>query len=225
VWWWAVPYWLEELFNKFIINKDAFPFPVLDPVDARKQFRFPVNHPVDGVAYACSETEPDLYVPLARFHQYMYEAKLAAFHNLCANLGARRCIVVYAEEDGKDITFNIGVSGIPTQTGTISGNVGAGFSQRKSESAKVFAEYPKPNRPITGSQSGWMNGEPTWVMMQKERLERNLLKYQAEFTYLDDMGINADLAANIAGFGINIGGKFEEMHRRKWIFDVEFWPL
>jgi hypothetical protein len=69
-----------------------------------------------------------------------------------------------------------------------------------------------------------MNGEPTWGVMQRLRFERNLERYRAEFSYFDDMGIDANVAAKIAGVGLNIGGEFKQMHQRKWIFDVEFWP-
>ena len=68
----------------------VLPYPVLDPVVARNMFQFPLDHPIDSLAYACSEAEPLLYVPLSGFHRYMYEAKMAAFSKLCSNLGANR---------------------------------------------------------------------------------------------------------------------------------------
>lgn len=200
------------------------PYPLFDLRTVRDQFNFPINHPIDGLAYVCCEAEPNLYVPLASFHQYMYEAKLAAFHELCANLGVHRCTVVYAEEDGQDITMRVRASGIPTQIGPVSGGLSTSATHRSSETTAVFAEYPSPNRPLTEIRSGWMNGEPTWVMMQKLRFERNLERWRAEFVYSNDMGINANAAAKVAGVGIDIGGKFAEMHQKKWIFDVEFWP-
>lgn len=196
-------------------------YPIFDLKTARDQFRFPIGHPVDGTAYACCEEEPDLYVPLASFHRYMYEAKLMAFHELCANLGVRRCIVVYAEEDGQDITMK---TGLP-KLGIISGTLSVGISEHSNETVTVFAEYPPPNSPIVETHNRWMNGEPTWMMMQKLRLKQNLQKWRVEFSYVDEMGINAEVAAKLVGFGINIGGNFEKMHRRKWIFDVEFWPI
>ena len=137
------------------------PYPLFDLRTVRDQFNFPINHPIDGLAYVCCEAEPNLYVPLASFHQYMYEAKLAAFHELCANLGVHRCTVVYAEEDGQDITMRVRASGIPTQIGPVSGGLSTSATHRSSETTAVFAEYPSPNRPLTEIRSGWMNGEPT----------------------------------------------------------------
>lgn len=69
----------------------------------------------------------------------------------------------------------------------------------------------------------WMKA--TWVVMQKLRLKHNLQKWRVEFSYVDDMDINAEVAAKLIRFGIDIWGNFEKMHRRKWIFDVEFWSL
>src|SRR5262245_33329010 len=197
------------LLIKALKGAGKLPYPLFDLRTARDQFKFPINHPIDGLAYVCCETEPDLYVPLASFHQYMYEAKLAAFHELCANLGVRHCTVIYAEEDGQDITTRVRASGIPTQIGPVSVGLRTSTSQHSSETAAVFTAYPPPNRPLTETRSGWMNGEPTWGVMQRLRFERNLERYRAEFSYLDDMGIDANVAAKIAGVGLDIGGEFK----------------
>ena len=207
-----------------LLHKGQLPYPLFDLRTARDHFKFPIHHPVDGLVYVCCEAEPNHYVPLASFHRYMYEAKLAAFQELCANLGVRRCTVVYAEEDGQDVTIKVRASGIPTQIGPVSGGVSTGVSRTHSETAAIFAEYPAPYRPLTETSSGWMHGEPTWVTMQKLRLERDLERWGVEFTYASDMGINANIAAKIAGVGLEIGGQFEKMRQRKCIFDVEFWP-
>lgn len=205
-------------------GKTKLPYPILDLRLAREQFTFPINHPIDGLVYACCQTEPNLYVPLASFHQYLYEAKMAAFHELCANLGVRHCTVVYAEEDGQDVTTRARASGSPTRIVPGSVDLSTSVNLHSGETAGVFAEYPPPNRPLIESQSGWLNGEPTWGMMQKLRFERNLERWRAEFSYLDDMGINTNVVTAIAGLGLDIGGAFMKMNQRKWTFDVGFWP-
>jgi hypothetical protein len=219
----ASPFVMSMLVLLPLLKRKPLPYPVFEILEARDQFRFPMNHPIDGVAYACCDAEPDAYVPISAFHQYMYEYKIAAFNLLCGNLGVRRCLVQYAEEDGKDITGTIGATGIPTSVGKVSGKVNAGKHDSNVASAAVYCEFPEPkSRPIA-TQNGWMVGEPTWAMMEKLRLERDLKQYKAEFSYASDMGINAEVTTKIASIGINVGGKYEEMHRRKWVFEVEFW--
>ncbi len=204
-------------------SRKRLPYPAFDIAIVHDQFRFPVNHPVDGVCYACSDAEPDLYVPLADFHRYMYEAKMVAFHLLCANLGMKTCRVIYAENNGRDITGNVGVSDIPTEVGPVSFQAKAGRKDRSCENTNIHLELPRPKVPPKKTPSGWMNGEPTWQMMEKLRLENSVTRYQAEFEYSTDMGINAEAAAKIANVGLNIGGAYQEMKRQRWEFDVEFW--
>ncbi len=218
------PYFLWKIL-KHTKNVPRLPYPVFDIVEARDQFKFPINHPVDGGVYACCDAEPMLYVPLASFHRYMYEAKVSAFQQLCANLGVHRCTIVYAEENGSDITAKFAASSIPTQVGPISLDVKGERNRNSRENASVFAEYPYPNTLPTRTNTNWMNGEPTWTMMESLRLERNLERHRAEFNYSSDMGVSGDVAAKIAKVGLSIGGKYEEMKHIKWVFDVEFWPM
>ncbi len=210
------------IFSIFVKRK-KLPYPLFNIIEARDQFSYPVNHPIDGGVYACCDAEPMLYVPVSSFHRYMYEKKMSAFHQLCANLGVRRCLALHAEEDGKDITARINAS-IPTAAGPVSVGANGGRKSNSSERATVFLEFPRPNSSPIQTCSAWMNGEPTWTMMQTLRLTRNLRHYSAEFDYSEEFGINGEVAAKLSGIGLGLGGKYEEMKRRKWVFDVEFWP-
>jgi hypothetical protein len=199
-----------------------FPYPLFDLKRARDQLKFPTNYPIDGLVYACCDAEPVHYVPLASFHRYMYEMKMGAFQKLCSNLGAKSCYVLYAEEDGRDVTAKFRAAGVPTQEGPASGGTEGGVHERSSANVSVFVRFPPPDRPLEHTESGWMNSEPTWRMMQEIRLGRGTDGWDADFNYTDDMGVTAEIAARILGMGLQIGGKYEEIHRRKWKFNVEF---
>jgi hypothetical protein len=216
---------LYRLFVEWLGNRSKFPYPVLEPSTARTIFKFPLNHPNDGLVYACSPAEPMHYVPLSGFHRYMYEFKMAAFHELCAALGAKQCKVVYAEVDGRETTAHAHVTGIPSTWGSISVGGKSEHNEKHSQDATVVMSFPPPTGSPTGADTGWLVGEPTWISMQRLRLERGLEKYRAEFSYADDMGVDAEAAAKIGRIGLKIGGQFEAMQKRKWIFDVEFWPM
>lgn len=209
---------------RWISGSKSLPYPIFNMAETRDLFSYPVNHPIDGGVYACCDAEPKLYVPLASFHRYMYEAKMSAFNLLCANLGVRRCSVVYAEENGKEVSAKINASGIPTSAGPVSVNAKVRSVSNSNENASVFTEYPQPKSLPIETYSVWMNGEPTWATMQTLRLEKNLERYQAEFDYSSDMGVDGGVAAKVSEIGLSIGGKYEEMKRCKWVFDVEFWP-
>jgi hypothetical protein len=175
-------------------TRQALPYPVLDPAVAREVFRFPVGHPIEGVTYACSQTDPLFYVPLAGYHRYMYAAKLAAFEALCVSLGVQRTSLVYCEEDG-------------TQT-----------------ASKAFAEYPAPQGPLFVPDTAWLSAEPTWSSMCQRRLEGQLERCQAELSWVDSQGIDADVVGKISGLGLKIGGAFERFIPRRSVFEVTFWP-
>ena len=210
---------------QYFAKKPQYPYPIYDPRTAKAKFRFPVQHPQDGVTYACCEAEPDLYVPLASFHQFMYESKMEAFNALCRNLGAKRCSVIYAEENGFECTAKFKADDIPTSNGPVSGGASININRNDKATAKAFFEYEKPRTQIKGSSSIWMNGEATWRSMQSGRLENGLKSFQAEFTYDDNLGISAELAGKISSIGLSIGGDFKEMSQRRWIFEVEFWDI
>lgn len=206
-----------------LMHNKKFPYPIFDFDTARDQFDFPVNHPVDGGVYSCCDAEPSLYVPLRDFHRYMYEAKMSAFQEICANLGVRTCNVVYAEENGKKLDLNSKFTDIPTQAGIATLQAQGGAKSNEEEKVTIFMEYPRPKNPPMTTVTRWINGEPTWKTMQKLRLERDLQHYRAEFEYSSDMGVNAEVAAKVNKMGLDIGGKFQKIKCRKWIFDIEFW--
>lgn len=203
--------------------KKALPYPVFDLNDVRDIFDFPPQHPVDGQVYACCDLSPQIYVPLSSFHKYMYEKKMSAFRKLCANLGVHYCRILYAEDNGVDITGKLDISNVPTNFGPASSGIKINKKSSSAESAKVYFEFPFLGKPMTVTNDGWIVGEPTWSDMQQARLENKIKKYKAEFSYSDDMGINGDVAAKLSSIGLKIGGNYEEIHKRKWIFDVEFW--
>ncbi|MEJ8597583.1 hypothetical protein JSO62_02580 [Riemerella anatipestifer] len=214
--------WKEKRILRDSYYKDV-PFPIFDIEVARELFRFPPSHPRDGLSYATSEIESDLYVPISSFHKYMYESKMSAFTELCATLGAKTCKIVYAEENGKDVTVNFTGKNIPTSAGVLNSELNSNINRRNTQNADIFFSFPN-NKNISRYETVWMNGEPTWNALQKMRLENDVDKYTADFNYTDDMGITAKIANNLNGIGIDIGGKFEEFKKIRYKFEVEFWP-
>ena len=71
--------------------------------------------------------------------------------------------------------------------------------------------------------SPWLNTEPSWRIMNNMRRNNFLKEFVAEFSYVDDMGINSQFASKILKYGINIGGSFIEMTKIKLKYKVIFW--
>lgn len=199
------------------------PFPIFDINIARKSFRFPPLHPKDGLVYASSDIEDDLYVPLSSFHKLMYESKMSAFTKLCSSLGAKSCRILYAEENEKDITAKVTAKNIPTNGGTVDSSIVSTFNNKNNQDVDLFMSFPRAKK-IYKYETKWMNGEPTWQTLQEIRIENDIEKCIAEFNYTDEMGVTTNIASSLNGMGLNVGGKFEECKKIKYKFEVEFWP-
>jgi hypothetical protein len=59
--------------------------------------------------------------------------------------------------------------------------------------------------------------------MNTLRRNNHLKEIAAEFSCVDDMGINAKLTAQLGAVGINIGGSFQEMTKIRLSYNVIFW--
>lgn len=200
-------------------NNRVIPFPAYPPKAAKKFFDFPPNHPNDGVLYACCDRVPAEYVPFAQYHRYMYELKMSAFQEMCSNLGAKKCSVIREE-----MVSSKGSAGVGGAKAGVSGKMSGSYERSSSQDARILFTMPKPTAPLCETKTSWKVGEPTWVRMEKTRLERGLDTAEVEFSYTDEMGVTAEVAAKIQGIGLNLGGKFEKAKRLHWLCQVEFWP-
>jgi len=58
--------------------------------------------------------------------------------------------------------------------------------------------------------------------MNNLRRNNHLQEIGAEFNYTDDMGINAELTAQLKVVGVNIGGSFSEITKIRLSYNVIF---
>lgn len=212
----------DEKNNIFQQYKKKFPYPVVNINSIPSELNFPPQHPVDGVLYASCDFDPKRYVPFYDFHRKIKEAKVSAFIKMCADLGAKYCKVLYAEEDGKDISENLKLNNIPTNAGNLNIQQSASFSSQYNFSNSYEYSFNKPIA-IKESKSIWLNSEPSWRNLQEMRLKNNVSICKGEFTYLDEMGITGDLAVSLVNTGLNLGGEFRKIVKTIYKFEVVFW--
>lgn len=205
-----------------LYSKKETPFLVLKPEEVINKFTFPPSHPQEKYVYATSDINPTLYIPISRFHKYMYESKMASFSKLCSSLGAKSCRILYAEENGKDITSKVKIQNIPTPKGILDSQTNLEYSSKSHENVDVYMSFPQCSN-IYKLEDEWLNSEPTWQSLQQIRLENDIEKYTAEFNYIDDLGVNLNIANSLNKIGFNIGGTYDEYKKIKYKFEVEFW--
>jgi hypothetical protein len=63
------------------------------------------------------------------------------------------------------------------------------------------------------------------MSMNNMRRLNHLSEIGAEFNCVDEMGIDANLAAKIVGKGFSIGGQFHEMVKIRLNYHVVFWDI
>lgn len=185
---------------------------------ALELFKFPPNHPITNAAYAMVDVYPNYYVPLVDFHEHYKQIKHAAFIELCASLGAKEICIENAEINEQTLDVNADIK-------TPLAKLGLGINVRENHETgqKIAFKFSEANRDIKDFDSPWLYTEPSWMSMNNLRRNNHLSELGAEFTCLDDMGVNANLSSKLLGVGINIGGNFKEMIKIRLSYNVIFW--
>jgi len=192
-------------------------FPHYTISEAKKLFKFPPNHPIIDTAYAMAEVLPNSYITVSSFHEYLKQTKHTEFIKLCASLGAKEIQLESVEINERKLDIKSDVASIK------SAGLGIGITQNKETGANIAYKFPYSNRGIKEFDSPWLHTEPTWNTMNELRRNSGLLQVGAEFTYLEEMGINAELSAKFLKFGIEIGGNFQELTKIRLVYNVIFW--
>lgn len=198
--------------------------PAIEIEEAIKALQFPPQHPVNGAAYACYDLAPNYYFPLASFHEFIYQSKMNAFLELCSSLNAKEVIITYAEEDGEKLDITGKTENIPTNSGNLDLQAEVKYHRNRNSDASIFCSFPKSTRAIGDFVSPWIATEPTWTSLQKMRTERDVESLRAKFSHMDEMGVTSKLAGGLNKIGINIGGSYSNLRKRKFEFLVTFWP-
>ena len=185
---------------------------------ALELFKFPPNHPSVNAAYAMVDVSPYYYVPLAGFHEHYKQTKHTAFIELCASLGAKEICIENAEINEKTLDVNADIEIPITKL-----DLGIKFQKNHETEQKIAYKFSEANRHIKDFDSLWLDTEPSWMSMNQMRRNNHLVELCAEFTCLDDMGINANLSTKLHGVGINIGGNFNELTKIRLNYRVIFW--
>lgn len=206
-----IPWLISKHYRGPICPKD---FKVIEYEKVKSYFRFPPNHPVKDMAYATCNIVPDLYIPIANFHDHFQQMKHASFVQLCANLGAKEVIVHDIKIDNETVDMK---AEIPVLVAKL------GLNYNKEVNQKTAFSFSENNRNIKPYESPWIETEPTWESMINTRKNNFLKRYNCEYNYTDDFGINGNLVGNLNSFKINIGGSFTILRKINIKYEVIFW--
>lgn len=196
---------------------------VLGPDDAEKQGLRSVDGSITlDVVYCRHPLDPSLLVPMAAFHDYLLQEKRSEFVRLAVALGAKSIKLVSSEKTASSSKFDAEVA-IPVDGADVDLGAKGGHRSSTSEGFSLDSDFSAPRRsPFLPDGLLWFNREPIWKSMAFARQESWASTYNVSLSYTQDFGITADLAAKVAGFGLNAGGSFSSMKAIHQTYRVDF---
>jgi hypothetical protein len=173
------------------------------------ELHFPVGHPRGKVAYIGHPVDPPVYVPVADFHRFLFEHKVAEALRLIRTLGAVTVEVVRVEGWDQTVGVKVGVA-LPDLS---QADIGASASQERTSGRSVLSTMRlKPTQsPWVPTDLVWLPHEPLWQEVAQARLESGLDSFVLDVRSTDDYGVNARLKALVAKAGLEAGGAFVAM--------------
>lgn len=175
--------------------------------------QFPVGHPRRKVVYAGHPIDPVMYMPIAQFHTFLFQHKVAEALRLIRSLGADSVDVIRME--GWDLGVGIDLATPLPGAEQVEVGAKAGLKRGQGDSAMISMRLKPSGEPTVPDNLVWLPHEPFWQEIVDARLTSGLLSFDMDVRSLDDYGVTANLKAMIAKSGLEAGGTFVE-HRATW---------
>ncbi len=178
------------------------------------QLRFPVGHPRGKVAYIGHPVDPPVYIPVADFHRFLFEHKVAEALRLIRSLGAVTVDVIRVEGWDQSAGIELGVA-LPDVS---QADIGTSAAQERGNTRSVLSTMRlKPTQsPSIPANVVWLPHEPLWQEVAQARLESGLDSFVVDVRSTDDYGVNASLKALVTKAGLEAGGAFVEHRNTLW---------
>jgi hypothetical protein len=178
------------------------------------QLSFPVGHPRKKVVYIGHPVDPPKYVPVADFHRFLFEHKVAEALRLIRSLGAVTIEVVRVEGWDQRVGVNLG-AGIPGGS-PIDAGASANSEHGSGHSVLTTMRLNPTQSPSVPANLVWLPHEPLWQEVVQARLESGLDSFVVDVRSTDDYGVNATLKALVSKAGLEAGGSFVEHRATIW---------
>jgi hypothetical protein len=182
--------------------------------------RFPVGHPRRKVVYVGHPIAPLTYIPMAHFHAFLFEHKVAEALRLIRSLGADSVDVIHVE--GWDQRIGIALTAPlpgaePVQVGTT-----AGLERGQGKYVMAKMRLKPAGTPRVPANLIWLPHEPLWQEIVDARLVSGLTSFVLDVRSHEDFGVNTSLKALVAKSGLEAGGSFIEHRATLWRIEGTF---
>jgi hypothetical protein len=182
--------------------------------------RLPVGHPRSKVVYVGHPIDPVTYIPMAHFHTFLFEHKVAEALRLMRSLGADSVDVIRVE--GWDRSAGIALAAPPPSAKQVQVGASAGFERGQGHSVMTRMRLKPQGPPCVPDDLVWLPHEPLWQEVADARLTSGLTSFVLDVRSFDDYGVNASLKALVAKSGLEAGGSFVEHRATLWRLEGTF---
>lgn len=189
---------------------------------AERELAFPPGHPRIDHAYAAHPLQTERYLPVAAFHQQLFEQKASELVTLLAALGAERVTVRAARGYREGAGFSLGAS-LPVEA--VSAHESAARQRSIAQTLTVEETFVVMGPPKVPDGLVWYPHEPSWQALAQRRIEFGTSTFRIELTYDEDFGVDGGLVAALEGIGVRLGGSFRAFERTRWEFEGTFAPI
>ena len=181
---------------------------------------FPNGHPLSHVVYVGDPGVAGTYYPVANFHRFLFEGKVAEALRLLRSLGATEISIEYLEGFERGAGVDLSASLPENPVSKIAGGM-----RRRSKSAsgaKTTMKLSPSTRAQIPNDLHWYASEPLWREVAEARIENGLKEFTIDLNYMDDFGVNSELKSTIHAVGLELGGKFTEYKETVWRLSGSF---
>jgi hypothetical protein len=182
--------------------------------------RFPVGHPLSKVVYVGHPIDPVMYMPMAKFHAFLFEHKVAEALRLIRSLNADTVDVIRVE--GWDSSVGISLAAPVPGAEQVQVGATAGFERAQGNSVMARMQLKPSGNPSIPDNLVWLPHEPLWQEVVDARLTSGLRSFTLDVKSFDDYGVNARLNAQIAKCGLEAGGSFVQHCATLWRLEGTF---
>jgi len=214
------PFPSDAIIRKYMSRSDTDGQLLTVTMSEVASLRFPVGHPRRKVVYVGHPIDPFTYIPVAYFHTFLFEHKVAEALRLIRSLGAESVDVVRVE--GWD--SSVGISLRAPVPGAEQVEVGAsGSAQHQGGQSVMTRMRLRPSEsPRIPDNLVWLSHEPLWQEVVDARLTSHLKSFVLDVRSADDYGVNANLQAMISKIGLEAGGSFVKHRATLWRLEGVF---
>lgn len=195
---------------------------VVSPDTAERELHLPAGHPLVDQAYVGHPLQARRYMPLAVFHQALFEQKVNEFMRLLASLGATR--VRYSCTEGFRKTRS-GSLGAALPVAGPEASVGGSRTTERQQEASFEEIYEVRGEAKVPDDLVWFEHEVSWRELARRRLEQGTRAFRISLTQEESYGITLDLALGLDALGLKASAGFEDFRRSHWDFEGEFAAL